>query len=119
MAVVGHASDSVDNVLHHLLADGVVAAGIVVGSIFLAADQQLGVEELPVVASADLINGRGVEVNEDGAGDMFAVAGLGEEGLERAALDDILGIGVGATVHAEAMLEQVPEREGVAISIVT
>lgn len=96
-----------------------MAASIVVSSVFLAADQQLGVEELPVVASADLVNGGGVEVDEDGARDVFAVAGLCEEGLVRATLDDVLGIGVGAAIHAEAVLQQVPEREGAAISIIT
>ena len=37
-----------------LLADGVVAAGIVVGGVLLARDQLLGVEQLPVGARADL-----------------------------------------------------------------
>ena len=37
-----------------LLADGVVAAGVVVGGVLLARDQLLGVEQLPVGARADL-----------------------------------------------------------------
>ena len=89
-----------------------MATGIVVSRVLLAADQQLGMEELPVVASADLVNGGGVEVDEDGAGDVFAVAGLGEESLVRAALDDVLGIGVGAAVHTEAVLEEIPVGRG-------
>lgn len=82
-------------------------------------------EELPVVASADLVNGlacismlslgqqrqrspyRRVEIDEDGARDIFAAAGLGEEGLERAALGVGLGFRVGAAVRLEAMLQEV------------
>lgn len=42
------------HLVNKLLADGVVATGIVVGSILLAADELLGVEELLVGAVADL-----------------------------------------------------------------
>ena len=42
--------DEVDN----LLADGVVTPGVVVGRVLLARDELLGVEQLPVGASADL-----------------------------------------------------------------
>jgi hypothetical protein len=108
VAVVGDTSDAVDNAVDHLLADGVVATGVVVGSILLAADQQLGVEERAVVTGADLVNGRGVQVDEDGAGHVFAATGLGEEGLERAYLGALLRIGVGTTIMSEAVLEEVP-----------
>jgi len=96
----------------------------VVGSVFLAADQQLGVEQLAVGTSADLIDGlsplasslvhaqyatyRGVQVYEDGARDVFAIASLREEGLERATLVEILGIGVRTAVSLEAVLKKVP-----------
>ncbi len=53
----GNTADAVDDVVHHLLSDGVVAAGIVVGGILLAADEELGVEELAVAAGADLVDG--------------------------------------------------------------
>ena len=69
----GDTADLIDHTVDHLLADSVVTTGIcssskscvhhmlrlhtVVGSIFLAADQQLGVEQLAVGTSADLING--------------------------------------------------------------
>jgi hypothetical protein len=77
----------------------------VVGSVFLAADQQLGVEQLAVGTSADLIN-------EDGARDVFAIASLREEGLERATLVELLRIGVRTAVSLEAVLKEVPEEVG-------
>lgn len=53
----GNASDTVNDAVNHLLANGVVSTGIVVGSILLAADQELGVEQLAVGAGTDLVNG--------------------------------------------------------------
>jgi hypothetical protein len=101
-------ADAVDDIVDHLLADGVVATGIVVGRILLPTDQKLRVEELAVVAGADLVDGRRVKIDEDGAGDVFAVARLGEEGLERTALGEILSIGIRAAVRPQAVLEEVP-----------
>jgi hypothetical protein len=59
-----------------------VATSIIVGSILLAADQELGVEELAVGAGPDLVDWGRVEVDEDRPRDVFAVASLGEEGLK-------------------------------------
>jgi hypothetical protein len=107
VAVVSHTANAVHDIVDHLLANGVVATSIVIGSIFLAADQQLGVEELAVTTSSDLVNGRGVEIDKDGARNMLAAARLGEEGLEGASLTNIASIGVGTTIGAEAVLEEV------------
>ena len=40
----------------------------------------------PVLAGADLVHDGGLKIDEDGARDMLARAGLGEEGLEAVAL---------------------------------
>ena len=58
-----------------------MTTGIVVGGILLAADEQLGVEELAVGAGANLVDRGGVKIDEDGSGDIFAAAGLGKEGV--------------------------------------
>ena len=110
--LTGDTADALADTVDHLLADGVVTAGIVVGSVLLPADQELGVEELAVVARADLIDGRGVEVDEDGAGDIFAAARLVEEGLERTRICGVLGSGKRAAIRSEAMLEEVPRIVG-------
>lgn len=83
---------------------------VVVGSILLAADQELGVEKLAVIPGADLVDGGGVKVDEDGSGHVFAAAGLGEEGVEGAWIANVLEIGVGAAIRAEAVLEKVARK---------
>jgi hypothetical protein len=72
-AVVGNAANLVEDSLNQLLADGVVATSVVVGSILLAGDHQLGVEEAAVGAGADLIDDVGLEIAVDGTGDVFAL----------------------------------------------
>jgi len=106
--LTSNTANTVNDIVDHLLADCVVSTRIVVSGILLAADQQLGVEQLAVATSPDLIDGRRVEVDKDGAGDIFAIAGLGEESLERAAITDVLGIWVGTTVGSQAVLKEVP-----------
>lgn len=103
-APTSNTANAVDDIVNHLLANSVMTTGIVVGSILLSANEKLGVEELAVGTGADLIDGRGVEINKDGPGDVFTTARLGEEGIEGAALGDVGGLGVRAAVRQEAVL---------------
>ena len=64
------------------LLTGVVTTGKVVGSILLAADELLRVEELAVSASPHLINHSGLKVNKHSSGDMLPSPSLTEEGVE-------------------------------------
>ncbi len=52
-ALVRELADPVEGLCDKLLADGVVTASVVVGSILLASDQLLGVEQLAVSSSAN------------------------------------------------------------------
>ena len=54
-ALIGQLADSVQDQVDHLLADGVVSASVVVGSILLAGDQLFGVEELAVGTGTYLV----------------------------------------------------------------
>jgi len=73
-AVVGDATDLVEDLVDELLADSIVATGVVVGGILLACDHLLRVEEGAVGAGADLIDDIGLEISVDGAGDVFSLA---------------------------------------------
>ena len=54
-ALISQLPDPVQDQVNDFLSNGVVTTGIVVGGIFLASDQLLGVEQLAVGASTDLI----------------------------------------------------------------
>ena len=53
--LISQLPDSVQDKVDDFFANGVVTTGIVVGGVFLAGDQLLGVEQLSVGASSDLI----------------------------------------------------------------
>merc|ERR1719420_557399 len=82
-AVVGELAETVEDEVHDLLADGVVATGEVVRSILLTGDQLLRVEQLAVSASADLIDHRRLRVHENASRNMLPRACLAEERVER------------------------------------
>ena len=73
---VGHTANLVENLVDHLLTDGVVTTGVVVGSILLASDHLLRVEERTVGTGAGLINDIGLEIAVDGTGNVAAGACL-------------------------------------------
>ena len=81
-ALLRQLADSVQDQVNDLLANGVVATGVVVGSIFLSSDQLLGMEKLTVGSHPDLINDSWFQVNEDSPGDMLAAASLSKESVE-------------------------------------
>ena len=58
--------DPVRGVVDVVLADGVVAARVVVGRVLLAADHGGGVEQILIGARRDLVNDGGLQVDEDG-----------------------------------------------------
>lgn len=59
-----------------------MASGEVVSSIFFPGDKLLRMEKLPVCSSTDLVDNSGLEIDEDGSGDMLPSAGLAEESVE-------------------------------------
>lgn len=61
---------------------GIMATGEVVGSILLAADELLRVEELAVGTSPHLIDHSGLQIDEDSTGHMLSSTSLAEEGVE-------------------------------------
>lgn len=73
-AVVGDTADLVQDTVDHLLANGVVTTGVVVGSILLASDHLFRVEKAAVGTGADFINHIGLQVTVDGTGNVFSLA---------------------------------------------
>lgn len=81
-ALLRQLSDSVQNKVNNFLSNGVVAPGIIVSCIFLAGDELLGVEELPIGSHANLVDDGGFQVDKYGTGHVLASPGLGEERVE-------------------------------------
>jgi len=104
-ALIGELSDSVEAEINDLLTNGVVTSGEVVGGILLSGDELLGVEELSVGSSSDFIDNSGLEIEEDGSGDVLAGTSLREEGVESVvtATDGLIGRHL--TVRLDTVLE--------------
>merc|ERR1719316_2064399 len=114
-AVVGELAQTVQDQIHDLLSNSVVATGEVVGSILLTGDQLFRVEQLTVSTCADLIDHRRLQVHEDAPRHVLAGARLGEEGVERVitATDRLvarhLAVRLNTVLQAEELPATVPD----------
>uniref|UniRef100_A0A8W7P101 Uncharacterized protein n=1 Tax=Anopheles coluzzii TaxID=1518534 RepID=A0A8W7P101_ANOCL len=112
-ALVRQLADAVQHQIDDLLADGVMATGVVVRRILLAGDQLLRVEQLAVRAGAYLIHDRRLQIDEHGTGHMLAGSGLREEGVERIVTTADRLVRRHLAVRLDAMLETVQLPAGV------
>merc|ERR1712223_2129696 len=80
--LVSQLPDSVQNQIHDLLANGVVAPGVVVGGVLLAIDRLLRMVELTIGSNSGLVDDSWLQVNKDSSWDMLSASSLREEGLE-------------------------------------
>ena len=112
-AVVRKLAKAVEDEVHDLLTDGVVTTGVVVGGVLLSGDDLLRVEQLAVGTGADLIDDGGLQIQEDGAGDVLAGTGLGEEGVVGIILDTDGLVGGHGTIRLDTVLKAVQLPAGV------
>ena len=82
-ALVSQFPNSVQDKVNDLLANGVVPSGIVIGSIFLACDEVLRVENLEAGASVNVINDCVFQVYKICLGHMLASTCLTEEVVKK------------------------------------
>jgi hypothetical protein len=84
-----------------------VTTGVVVGCVFLAGDQLLGMVQVAVGTSADLINASGLQIHNEGTGNELSGTSLSEKGLERVILNGstlgLLTIGLNSVLEAEEL----------------
>ena len=59
-----------------------MTTGEIVGSVFFAADELLGVEELAVCTGPHFIDDGGLKIYENGTGDVLASTSFAEKGVE-------------------------------------
>jgi hypothetical protein len=81
--LIGQLTDPIENQINQFLPDGVMATSVVVGSIFLAGYELLGMEELAVSPSTDLIYNSWLQVDKDGTRNVFTSTSFAEESVER------------------------------------
>jgi len=112
-AVVSQLADSVKNKVNNLLADGVVTTGVVVGGILLSRDDLLGVVQLSVGSSSDLIAHTGLKIDVHGTGNVLASTSLREEGVEGIITSTDGLVGGHLTIGLDAVLEAVKLPAGV------
>jgi hypothetical protein len=82
VALISDLANAIQGGVEEILANSVVATGVVVGRVLLATDELIGMEELRVSAVAHFVDNRGLKVNHDGTRHILAAASLAEEGLE-------------------------------------
>jgi len=105
--LVGELAKAVEGEVDNLLTHGVMAAGVVVGRILLTGDELLRVVELAVGTGTDLIDHSRLEVEENGARDVLASTGLGEEGVEGVVTTTDGLVGRHLAVRLDTVLEAV------------
>jgi hypothetical protein len=82
ITLVSNLANAIQSAVEEILANSIMAASIVVRSVLLAADELVGMEELGVSASANFVDNRGLQVDHDGTGNVFARTSLAEKGLK-------------------------------------
>lgn len=105
-AGISDLADSVKGDVDKLLTNGIMATSVVVGSVLLATDEGLRVEELSVSSSSDLVDNRGLQIEEDSSRNVLARRSLTKEGVEGILLNMTRDIRH-STVGIDAMLHTI------------
>jgi len=106
-AVVSKLADAVQYEVHDLLADSVVATGVVVGSILLTRDDLLRMVQLTISSSADLIAHSRLKIDKDTTRNVLTSTGLREESVEGVITTTDGLVGRHLTIRLNAVLEAV------------
>ena len=65
-------ASAVQNKIHNLVADGVMVASKIVGSIFFPGDKLFRVKELTIGSSAHFVSNGGLQINEETPGEVLS-----------------------------------------------
>jgi hypothetical protein len=106
-AVVSKLADAVQYEVYDLLADSVVATGVVVGSILLTRDDLLRMVQLTISSSADLIAHSRLKIDKDTTRNVLTSTGLREERVEGVITTTDGLVGRHLTIRLNAVLEAV------------
>ena len=110
-ALVSKLTDTVKNKVDNLLANGVVAPGVVVGGVLLAVDELLRVVQLTVSSHSSFIDDSRLKINKHSPGHVLAGSSFGKEGLEGVIPEGL--VAGHAAIGLDAVLEAVELPAGV------
>ena len=110
-ASVSKLTDTVQDKVDNLLANGVVAPGVVVGGVLLAVDELLRVVQLAVSSHSGFIDDSRLKINKHSPGHVLAGSSLGKEGLEGVISEGL--VAGHAAIGLDAVLEAVQLPAGV------
>lgn len=114
-AGVGDAANLVENAIDKLLSDSVVTTGIVVGSILLAGDHVLGVEQASVWAGADLVDDVRLKIAVDCSWDILSLTCVALGASDRIRGEMVHCVGVSRTCLGEESAETLVGVGGLAL----
>jgi len=80
--VISKLAHTIKHKVNNLLANSVMTTGIVVGSVFLARNNLLGMVKLAVMSRADFVANSWLQVNENSTRNMLSSTSLGEKGVK-------------------------------------
>ena len=106
-AVICELSDAVKHKIDNLFANGVVTTGVVIGGVLLTRDQLLGVIQLAVSASADLVTNSWLKIDKDTTRHVLAGTSLGEKGVEGVITATDSFVGGHLTIRLDSVFETV------------
>ena len=86
VAALGLATDDIENLVDKLSTLSVMTLGPVVAGTGLAKDEVVGAEELAEGAGTDGVHGTGLEIDEDGTGNILVAGSLNQAALARPAM---------------------------------
>ena len=102
-------ADNIEDGVDQLSTFGVVTLGPVVTGSGLTEDEVIGAEELTEWAGADGVHGAGLQIHEDGAGDIASTGGLVEVHVDALQLKiRVTVVGTGG-VNAVFVSDDLPE----------
>merc|ERR1739848_153777 len=97
--------------IYHLLTNGVVTSGVVVGSVLLTIDQLFRMEKLTISSKSCLVNHSRFKIYKHSTGNMLTSSGLREESGKRVISKSFIGGHV--TIRLNAMLEAIQLPAGI------
>ena len=78
-AIIGKFTNAIQDNVDHLLANGIVASGVIVGSIFFARNELFRVKQLTVTSGANFVDDRWLQIHENRSRNVFSSTSFGEK----------------------------------------